>query len=46
MSQDQLELLFDAIRAHGGSTNNPNIKHFQTIYKRLIMRDEVYKELL
>ena len=30
MSQDQLELLFGAIRAHGGSSNNSNIKQFQT----------------
>ena len=28
ISQDHLELLFRAIRAHGGSSNNPNLKQF------------------
>ena len=46
MRQHHLKLLFGAIRAHGGSSNNSNIKQFQTIYKRLLMRNEVYKELL
>ena len=46
MSQDHLELLFGAIRAHGGTSNNPNIKQFQTIYKRLLMRNEAYNKLL
>ena len=40
MCQDHLELLFGAGRAHGGCSNNPTIKQFQTIYKRL-MRNEV-----
>ena len=46
MSQDHLELLFGAIRAHGGTSNNPNIKQFQTIYKRLLMRNEAYNKLI
>ena len=35
MSQDQLELLFGAIRAHGGSSNNSKLSNFK--------HNEVYK---
>ena len=45
MSQDHLEFIFEAIINHCGSSNNPNLKQFQIIYKRLLFK-EVYKELL
>ena len=40
-SQDHLELFFGAIRAAGGSNNNPTAKQFIGIYKRLLLRSSI-----
>ena len=40
-SQDHLELFFGAIRAAGGSNNNPNAVQFTAAYKRLLLRSSV-----
>ena len=40
-SQDHLELFFGAIRAAGGSNNNPTAAQFTGIYKRLLLRSSV-----
>lgn len=40
-SQDHLELFFAAVRAAGGSNNNPTARVFVAIYKRLLMRSSI-----
>ena len=41
MSQDHLELFFSAVRASGGSNNNPTFRQFTTAYKQLLMRHNI-----
>ncbi|KAK7476709.1 hypothetical protein BaRGS_00032046 [Batillaria attramentaria] len=41
MSQDHLELFFGAIRAYGGSNNNPTVREFVAAYKRMMMRQDI-----
>ncbi|KAL2085045.1 hypothetical protein ACEWY4_020563 [Coilia grayii] len=41
LSQDHLELFFSAIRARGGYNNNPNVRQFRGVYKRLLVRHQV-----
>ena len=41
LSQDHLELFFGAVRAYGGSSNNPTAKQFIAIYKRMMMRHQI-----
>ena len=40
-SQDHLELFFGAVRAAGGSNNNPTVRQFVAIYKRLLLRSSI-----
>lgn len=40
-SQDNLELFFCSIRAHGGFNNNPTARQFQSAYKKMLMHLEV-----
>ena len=40
-SQDHLELFFAAVRSSGGCNNNPTVKQFSTILKRLMVRHEI-----
>ena len=40
-SQDHLELFFGAIRAAGGSNDNPTAQQFIGIYKRLLLRSSI-----
>lgn len=40
-SQDNLELFFCSIRAHGGFNNNPTARQFQSAYKKMLMHVEV-----
>ena len=42
MSQDHLELLFGVIRGQGGFSDNPTKRIFTSIYKKLLMSNEVY----
>ncbi len=37
LSQDHLELFFGAVRAAGGSNNNPTTQQFTAAYKRLLL---------
>ncbi|CAL1682573.1 unnamed protein product [Lasius platythorax] len=41
LNQDHLETFFSAIRSRGGFNNNPSAKHFESSYKRLLVRHEV-----
>lgn len=38
LSQDHLELFFGAVRAQGGSNNNPTVRQFVACFKRMILR--------
>lgn len=40
-SQDQLEMLFSALRARGGFNNNPNCIQFTAAYKKMLVRNEI-----
>ena len=40
-SQDHLELFFGAVRAAGGSSNNPSVRQFIAIFKRLLLRSSI-----
>uniref|UniRef100_A0A8C4N4D4 THAP-type domain-containing protein n=1 Tax=Eptatretus burgeri TaxID=7764 RepID=A0A8C4N4D4_EPTBU len=40
-SQDQLELLFSAVRCKGGFDNNPTTQQFKAAYKRLFIRHNI-----
>ena len=40
-SQDHLELFFGAVRAAGGCSNNPTVRRFVAIYKRLLLRSSI-----
>ena len=40
-SQDHLELFFGAVRAAGGRSNNPTVRRFIAIYKRLLLRSSI-----
>jgi len=37
-SQDHLELFFGSIRAHGGHNNNPTVRQFRSVYRKLVIR--------
>lgn len=41
LSQDHLETFFGAIRAKGGSNNNPNTGQFKASYKRMLLKNDV-----
>lgn len=41
LNQDHMETFFSAIRSRGGFNNNPSAKHFESSYKRLLVRHEV-----
>jgi len=41
VSQNHLELLFNSIHSHGGYNNNPTIKQFKSIFKKLIIHTEI-----
>ena len=41
LSQDHLELFFGAVRAHGGSNNNPTVRQFVACFKRMILRHDM-----
>lgn len=41
ISQDHIELLFSAIRSHGGFNNNPSALQFKAIYKKLLTHMEL-----
>ncbi|KAL0994673.1 hypothetical protein UPYG_G00125600 [Umbra pygmaea] len=38
LSQDHLELFFNSIRASGGWNNNPTVAHFQSYFRRIMVR--------
>lgn len=40
-SQDHLELFFGSVRAAGGCNNNPTVRQFTAVYKRMLMRHNV-----
>ena len=40
-SQDHLELFFGSVRAAGGCNNNPTVRQFVAIYKRLLLRSSI-----
>ncbi|CAG4985045.1 unnamed protein product [Colias eurytheme] len=40
-TQDHIELLFSAIRMHGGFNDNPNTKQFKGIYRKLLCHLEL-----
>lgn len=40
-SQDHVETFFAAVRAKGGSNNNPNVAQFKAAYKRLLTHNSV-----
>jgi len=41
LSQDHLELFFNAVRARGGWCVNPTAKHFSDAYKKLVMHHSI-----
>ena len=41
ISQDHIELFFGGIRAACGSNNNPTVRQFISVYKRMLMRHNV-----
>lgn len=41
LSQDHIETFFGAIRAKGGSNNNPNACQFKASYKRILLQNDV-----
>lgn len=41
ISQDHIELLFGAIRMHGGHNDNPNARQLKGIYKKLLCHMEL-----
>ncbi|KAB0798505.1 hypothetical protein PPYR_09498 [Photinus pyralis] len=42
LSQDHLEVFFSAVRSYGGNSNNPTALQFLRIYKRMLVRHEVW----
>lgn len=41
MSQDHLESLFACIRGKNGFNNNPNVRHFKSSLKRILLRHTI-----
>ena len=41
LSQDHLEMYFCAVRSAGGFNNNPTARQFESIFKRLLIRNEI-----
>jgi hypothetical protein len=41
MSQDHLELFFNAVRRAGGWNNNPNVPQFEAIFRKLCMHCDI-----
>jgi len=41
LSQDHVEIFFNAVRSRGGFNNNPNAVQFWSVYKRLLVRHDI-----
>ncbi|KYN03296.1 THAP domain-containing protein 9 [Cyphomyrmex costatus] len=41
MSQDHIELLYGCIRAHNGCNNNPTVRQFVGIFKKILVHHEL-----
>lgn len=41
MSQDHIEIFFGSVRMHGGHNDNPNVKQFKGIYRKLLTHLEL-----
>ena len=41
LSQDHLELLFACIRGKNGFNSNPNVRHFESSLKRILLRNTI-----
>lgn len=41
MSQDHIEIFFSVIRSHGGYSDNPTARQFESIYKKLLIHGEL-----
>ncbi|GBO05547.1 DNA transposase THAP9 [Araneus ventricosus] len=41
VSQDHVELLFSAVRFHGGSNDNPTARQFRSAYRKLLVNAEI-----
>lgn len=46
LSQDHIEMLFGAIRRHGGYNNNPNVIQFKGIFKKILQHLEMKSSFL
>ena len=41
LSQDHIELFFEAIRASGGCNNNPTVQQITAAYKRMLLKSSI-----
>lgn len=41
MSQDHVELFFGCVRSHGGHNNNPTVRQFKAIFRKLLIHSEI-----